>query len=113
VGRSGHRSAEQPFAGSPEELEDELLLRRARAEQAVGVEVEVAAAELSKGMLEYWPSDVPITSARRSRSTGEDAGQRSARSSVDNCFSDHAVTNARQLADLLSSADAAVVSSNG
>jgi hypothetical protein len=33
-------------------------------------------------------------------------GQRSVQSSVDNCFRDQAVTNARQIADLLSSADA-------
>jgi hypothetical protein len=35
--------------------------------------------------------------------------QHSAQSSVDNCHSDDAVTNARQLADLLSSTDAPVV----
>jgi hypothetical protein len=32
---------------------------------------------------------------------------------VDNCFRDQAVTNARQLADLLSGADAPVVSPSG
>jgi hypothetical protein len=37
------------------------------------------------------------------------AGQRSARSCVVNCYRDQAVTNARQLADLLSGADASVV----
>jgi hypothetical protein len=42
-----------------------------------------------------------------------DAGQHSVRSSVDNCFRDQAVTNARQLADLLSGADAFVVGPNG
>jgi hypothetical protein len=45
--------------------------------------------------------------------TCEDAGQRSAQSSVDNCHRDQAVTNARQLADLLSGADAAVVNPTG
>jgi hypothetical protein len=55
-----------------------------------------------------WPSDALITSARRSRSTCEVAGQHSARSSVDNCYRDQAVTNARQLAYLLSSADVPV-----
>jgi hypothetical protein len=35
------------------------------------------------------------------------AVQHSAQSSVDNCFRDQAVTNAKQLADLLNSADAA------
>ena len=54
-------------------------------------------------------SDVPITSPRRSGSTCEDAGQRSVQSSVDNCYRDQAVTNAAQLAGLLSGADAAVV----
>jgi hypothetical protein len=39
--------------------------------------------------------------------------QRSARSRLDNCCRDQAVTNARQLADLLSGADAAVVSPSG
>jgi hypothetical protein len=39
--------------------------------------------------------------------------QHSARSSVDNCFRDQAVTNARQLVDLLSSADMPVVTSSG
>jgi hypothetical protein len=34
----------------------------------------------------------------------------SAQRLVDNCFRDQAVTNARQLADMLTSADAAVVS---
>ena len=34
-------------------------------------------------------------------------------STVDNCHSDDAVTNAMQLADLLSGADAAVVSPSG
>jgi hypothetical protein len=54
-------------------------------------------------------SDVPITTATRSGATCEDAGQHSAQSSVDNCFRDQAVTNARQLADLLSGADVPVV----
>jgi hypothetical protein len=39
--------------------------------------------------------------------------QRSAQSRLDNCYRDQAVTNARQLADLLSGADAAVVSPSG
>lgn len=54
------------------------------------------------------PGDVPITSLRRSGSTWENAGQRSAQSSVDNCFSDNAVRNAGQLLDLLNSADVSV-----
>jgi hypothetical protein len=52
----------------------------------------------------------PITLAKRSGLTWENAGQRSAQSRLDNCFRDQAVTNARQLADLLTSADASVVS---
>jgi hypothetical protein len=48
--------------------------------------------------------------AGRSESTCEIAGQHSVQSSVDNCSRDQAVINARQLADLLSSADAHVVS---
>jgi hypothetical protein len=59
------------------------------------------------------PSHVPITSAECSGSTCGNAGQRSAWPSVDNCWRDHAVTNARQLADLLSSADLSVVASDG
>jgi hypothetical protein len=43
----------------------------------------------------------------------DDAGQHSAQPRLDNCFRDQAVTNARQLADLLSSAEAAVVSPDG
>jgi hypothetical protein len=63
--------------------------------------------------LGYEPSDVPITSTRRSRSTWENTGQRSAQSSVDNCYRDQAVTNAAQLADLLSREDVPVVSPSG
>jgi hypothetical protein len=59
------------------------------------------------------PGDVPITSLRRSGSTWENAGQRSVQSSVDNCFRDQAVTNASQLADLLSSADVPVAAPGG
>jgi hypothetical protein len=58
-------------------------------------------------------SDVPITSARRSRSTWEDAGQRSVQSSLDNCYRDQAVTNAAQLADLLRAADLPVARPDG
>jgi hypothetical protein len=57
--------------------------------------------------------DVPITSPRRSRSTSGDAGQRSAQSSVDNCYADHAVTNAQQLLDLLNAADVEAVPPQG
>jgi hypothetical protein len=39
--------------------------------------------------------------------------ERSAQSSVDNCFRDQAVTNARQLANLLTSTDASVVAPSG
>jgi hypothetical protein len=53
--------------------------------------------------------DVRITFAERSTMTCVSPGQHSARWSVDNCYRDQAVTNARQLADLLSSADASVV----
>jgi hypothetical protein len=54
-----------------------------------------------------------MTSARRSQSSGEHAGQHSVQSSVDNCFRDQAVTNAAQLADLLSSEDVPVVGPSG
>jgi hypothetical protein len=54
-------------------------------------------------------SDVPMTSPRRSGTTWRNAGQRSARSSLDNCYSDYATTNAQQLMDLLSSANVTVV----
>jgi hypothetical protein len=57
--------------------------------------------------------DVPITSATRSGSTWEDAGQRSVQSSVDNCYSDYAVTNAQQLMDLLNAAEVPVVPPQG
>jgi hypothetical protein len=57
--------------------------------------------------------DVPITIAGRSALTCVFPGQRSVRSRVDNCYRDQAVTNARQLADLLAGADAAVVSPDG
>jgi hypothetical protein len=40
-------------------------------------------------------------------------GQHTAESSVDNCFRDQAVTNARQLADLLSGVDVPVVGPSG
>jgi hypothetical protein len=54
-----------------------------------------------------------ITSTERSRAACEDAGQHSASSGVDNCYRDQPVTNARQLADLLSAADAPVVDARG
>jgi hypothetical protein len=65
------------------------------------------------GIVRDYPIDVPITFAVRSVPTRENAGQHSAQSSVDNCYRDQAVTNARQLADLLNSADAAVVGPSG
>jgi hypothetical protein len=49
--------------------------------------------------------DVRITIAERQRLSCAFPAQHSARSSLDNCFRDQAVTNARQLADLLTSAD--------
>ena len=52
------------------------------------------------------PVDAVINIAERSVFSCAFPAQRSARSSVDNCFRDHAVTNARQLADLLAGADA-------
>jgi Transposase len=36
----------EPVAGAPEQLQDRLLVQRVRAEQAVGVHVDVAAAQL-------------------------------------------------------------------
>jgi hypothetical protein len=57
--------------------------------------------------------DVRITFAERSPLTCVSPGQRSASSGLDNCFRDDAVTNARQLADLLTSADASVVAPTG
>jgi hypothetical protein len=57
--------------------------------------------------------DVRTTIAGRSLVTCVFRGQYSARRRLDNCHSDDAVTNARQLADLLSGADAAVVSPDG
>jgi hypothetical protein len=53
---------------------------------------------------------VQITLAKRSRSTCGNAGQRSAQSRLDDCYRDQAVTNAAQLAALLSGADAPVAS---
>jgi hypothetical protein len=55
-----------------------------------------------------YPIDVPITSAKRSGSTCEYAGQRSAWPSVDNYYRVQAVTNAAELAELLNSADVPV-----
>jgi hypothetical protein len=59
------------------------------------------------------PVDVLINIAERSVLSCAFPAQRSARSSVDNCFGDQAVTNAAQLADLLSGADTPVVAPNG
>ena len=55
------------------------------------------------------PVDVLINLAERSALSCAFPAQRSAQSSVDNCYRDQAVTNAAQLADLLRGADAAVV----
>ena len=57
--------------------------------------------------------DVQINIAERSVLSCVFPTQRSAQWGLDNCFRDNAVTNARQLADLLSSVDAAVVSPSG
>ena len=54
--------------------------------------------------------DVQINITGRSPVTCAFPVQRSAWWRLDNCYRDQAVTNARQLADLLSGADAAVVS---
>jgi hypothetical protein len=51
------------------------------------------------------PVDVQINIAAWSRATCIFPAQHCAQSSVDNCFRDQAVTNAKQLADLLNSAD--------
>jgi hypothetical protein len=53
--------------------------------------------------------DVLITIAGRSALTCVCPVQHSGRPSLDNCFRDQAVTNARQLAGLLSGVDASVV----
>ena len=53
--------------------------------------------------------DVRITIAERSPVTCVLPVQRSAQPRLDNCYRDQAVTNARQPADLLSSAVASVV----
>jgi hypothetical protein len=58
-------------------------------------------------------SDVPITSPRRFGPTCKDAGQRSAESSLDNCYRDYAVNNAQQFIDLLSSANVPVAKAGG
>jgi hypothetical protein len=57
--------------------------------------------------------DVRITFAERSPLSCVFPGQRSASSRLDNCFSDHAVRNARQLMDLLNSANVDVVPPQG
>jgi hypothetical protein len=56
--------------------------------------------------------DVRINIAERSALSCVSPAQHSAQSSVDNCYRDQAVTNARQLADLLRGADASVVRPN-
>jgi hypothetical protein len=57
--------------------------------------------------------DVLINLAERCALSCVLPAQHSAQWRLDNCFRDQAVTNARQLADLLSGADAAVVSPGG
>jgi hypothetical protein len=57
--------------------------------------------------------NVPITTAKRSGSTWENAGPRSAKSSVDNCYSDYATTGVQRLMDLLNAADVEVVPPQG
>jgi hypothetical protein len=57
--------------------------------------------------------DVRITIAGRSALTCVFPTQHSAWWRLDNCYRDQAVTNARQLADLLNSADASVVGPTG
>jgi hypothetical protein len=94
---------------------------------------DATASQLASGMPHSWPlwtladeqphlrrqyrqperRDVPITLARRFAWTCEHAGQHSVQPGVDNCYRDQAVTNARQLADLLTSADTSVVSPSG
>jgi hypothetical protein len=57
--------------------------------------------------------DVRITIAGRSCATCVFPVQHNAQGRLDNCYRDQAVTNARQLADLLSGADTPVVSPSG
>jgi len=57
--------------------------------------------------------DVRITIAGRSLVSCIFPAQYSARRRLDNCYRDQAVTNARQLADLLSGADAVVMDPSG
>jgi hypothetical protein len=57
--------------------------------------------------------DVRINSAERSELTCVSPGQHGALWRLDNCYSDYAVTNARQLADLLRGAHGSVVSPSG
>ena len=57
--------------------------------------------------------DVRINIAGRFRVTCAFPAQRSAESRLDNCYRDQAVTNAAQLAGLLSSADGSVASPSG
>ena len=61
----------------------------------------------------YGTIDVRIIIAARLLMTCSFHAQRSARWGLDNCFRDQAVTNAAQLADLLSSANAPVVVPSG
>jgi hypothetical protein len=56
------------------------------------------------------PIDVQIPIAERSLLSCVFPVPRSAHRGLDNCFRDQAATNARQLADLLNSADIRVVS---
>jgi hypothetical protein len=57
--------------------------------------------------------DVRITIAGRSRATCVFPVQHNAQWRLDNCYRDQAVTNAAQLADLLTRADASVVAPSG
>lgn len=59
------------------------------------------------------PIDVQINIAERSVLSCVFPAQRSAQWGLDNCYQDHAVTNAQQLMDLLSSADVDVVPPQG
>ena len=69
--------------------------------------------ELPKRMTLANVIDVRITIARQSLATCVFPVQHSADWRLDNCYRDQAVTNAAQLADLLTSTDASVVAPSG
>jgi hypothetical protein len=85
------------------------MIRGGRGHAMLEIQETLLALECDQPKVPGHDLDVLINIARRSSVTFVSPALHSARSSVDNCYRDQAVTNAAQLADLLSREDVPVL----